>query len=168
MAALFGLTDECEGLRQSVRRLAEQAVAPHAAGADEREEFPWPAWEAWRDAGFAGLAFPEEFGGQGGGLLAHAVAVEEVARVCASSALFAFISKFAMTPLLDYGGRIQGLLQITRDRQEIDAAVADGAACAEAARALRRPLLTADSPAAVLGLIARAFDGPAGPLREAA
>jgi len=50
----------------------------------------------------------------------------------------------------------------------LDAAVADGAACAEAARALRRPLLTADSPAAVLGLIARAFDGPAGPLREAA
>jgi alkylation response protein AidB-like acyl-CoA dehydrogenase len=49
------------------------------------------------------LAFPAEYGGQGGGILAHAVAVEEVARVCASSSLFTFISKLAMTPLLDHG-----------------------------------------------------------------
>ena len=43
--------------------------------------------------GSPGLAFPEAYGGQGGGVLAHAIAVEEVARVCASSSLFTFISK---------------------------------------------------------------------------
>jgi alkylation response protein AidB-like acyl-CoA dehydrogenase len=99
----FVLPDEFVELRDSVRRLAEQHIAPNAAGADEREEYPWASWDAWRAAGFAGLAFPEEYGGQGGGILAHAIAVEEVARVCASSSLFTFISKLAMTPVLDHG-----------------------------------------------------------------
>jgi alkylation response protein AidB-like acyl-CoA dehydrogenase len=99
----FLLPDELEELRASVRRLAEDRIAPNAAAADEREEYPWASWEAWRAGGFAGLAFPESFGGQGAGLLAHAVAVEEVARVCASSSLFTFISKLAMTPVMRHG-----------------------------------------------------------------
>ncbi len=86
-----------------MRRLAETSIAPNAAAADDAEEFPRASWNAWREAGFAGLAFPEKFGGQGGGLLAHAVCMEEVARVCASSSLFVFISKLAMTPVLDHG-----------------------------------------------------------------
>jgi alkylation response protein AidB-like acyl-CoA dehydrogenase len=97
------LSDEFEELRASVRRLAEARIAPNAAAADEREEYPWASWEAWRTGGFAGLAFPAQFGGQDAGLLAHAIAVEEVARVCASSSLFTFISKLAMTPVLRYG-----------------------------------------------------------------
>jgi alkylation response protein AidB-like acyl-CoA dehydrogenase len=101
--APFELPDEYEELRASVRRLAEDAIAPHAAECDEREEYPWTSWDAWRDAGFPGLPFPEEYGGQGGGILAHAIAVEEVARVCASSSLFTFISKLGLTALLDHG-----------------------------------------------------------------
>jgi alkylation response protein AidB-like acyl-CoA dehydrogenase len=99
----FELPDELEALRLSVRRLAEDRIAPHAADADEHEAYPWDAWRAWRDAGFAGLAFPEELGGQGGGVLAHAVGVEEVARVCASSSLFTFITKLGLTAVLDHG-----------------------------------------------------------------
>jgi alkylation response protein AidB-like acyl-CoA dehydrogenase len=99
----FVLPDEFVELRESVRRLADEHIAPNAAAADEREEYPWASWKAWQAAGFAGLAFPEEYGGQGGGILAHAIAVEEVARVCASSSLFTFISKLAMTPVLDHG-----------------------------------------------------------------
>jgi alkylation response protein AidB-like acyl-CoA dehydrogenase len=101
--ALFVLPDEYEDLRASVRRLAEDAIAPHAAECDDLEEYPWKSWEAWRAAGFAGLPFPEKYGGQSGGALAHAIAVEEVARVCASSSLFTFISKLGMTALLDNG-----------------------------------------------------------------
>jgi alkylation response protein AidB-like acyl-CoA dehydrogenase len=99
----FELSDEYEALRASVRRLAETSIAPNAAATDEAEEFPQASWEAWRDARFAGLPFPEKYGGQGGGILAHAICVEEVARVCASSSLFVMISKLAMTPLLDHG-----------------------------------------------------------------
>jgi alkylation response protein AidB-like acyl-CoA dehydrogenase len=100
---MFTLTDEFNELRDSVRRLAEDKIAPNAVAADENEEYPWASWEAWRGAGFAGLAFPEEYGGQGGGFLAHALCVEEVARVCASSSLFTFISKLGMTPVIDHG-----------------------------------------------------------------
>jgi len=99
----FTLSDDLEELRASVRRLAEDKIAPNAVRADEDEEYPWDSWHAWRAAGFAGLAFPEDLGGQGGGFLAHAIGVEEVARVCASSSLFTFISKLAMTPAIDHG-----------------------------------------------------------------
>jgi alkylation response protein AidB-like acyl-CoA dehydrogenase len=99
----FELADEYRELRGSIRRLADEQIAPNAAAADENEEYPWASWEAWRAAGFAGLAFPAEYGGQDGGFLAHAIAVEEVARVCASSSLFTFISKLGMTPVLDHG-----------------------------------------------------------------
>ena len=102
----FTLSDDLEELRTSVRRLADDKIAPNAARADEDEAYPWDSWHAWRDAGFAGLAFPEALGGQGGGFLAHAICVEEVARVCASSSLFTFISKLAMTPVLDHGGEL--------------------------------------------------------------
>ena len=110
----FVLPDEYVELRESVRRLADEHIAPNAAGADEREEYPWPSWHAWRDAGFAGLAFPEAYGGQDGGILAHAIAVEEVARVCASSSLFTFISKLAMTPVLDHGAEDLKQRYVTR------------------------------------------------------
>ncbi len=99
----FVLPEEYEELRASVRRLAEESIAPNAAEADEKAEYPWKSWEAWRDAGFTRLPFPEEHGGDGGTFLAHAIAVEEVARVCASSSLFTFISKLGMTALLDHG-----------------------------------------------------------------
>ncbi len=99
----FQLAPEYDELRDSLRRLAETHIAPNAAAADENEEYPWKSWEAWRNAGFAGLAFPAAYGGQDGGFLAHAIAVEEVARVCASSSLFTFISKVGMTPVLDHG-----------------------------------------------------------------
>ena len=110
----FVLPDELVELRASLRRLSDDHIAPNAAEADEREQYPWASWEAWRGAGFAGLAFPEKFGGQGGGVLAHAIAVEEVARVCASSALFTFISKLAMTPVLDHGSDLLKEKYVTR------------------------------------------------------
>ncbi|MFZ4585805.1 MAG: acyl-CoA dehydrogenase family protein [Acidimicrobiia bacterium] len=99
----FSLSPELDELRASLRRLAESEIAPNAVAADADSQYPWDSWHAWQRAGFAGLAFPEAFGGQGGGVLAHAIAVEEVARVCGSSSLFVFISKLGCTALLDHG-----------------------------------------------------------------
>jgi alkylation response protein AidB-like acyl-CoA dehydrogenase len=110
----FQLAPEYEELRDSLRRLAETHIEPNAAAADENEEYPWKSWDAWRDAGFAGLAFPSAYGGQDGSFLAHAIAVEEVARVCASSSLFTFISKLGMTPVLDHGTEALKQKYVTR------------------------------------------------------
>jgi alkylation response protein AidB-like acyl-CoA dehydrogenase len=99
----FSLSTEHEELRKTLRRFADEEIAPHAAQADERAEFPWASFEAYRRSGFVRLSYPEEYGGDGGDLLAHALLVEEVARVCASSALFMMISRLATGPILAYG-----------------------------------------------------------------
>jgi len=81
----FVLSGEHEALRASVRRFAEEQVAPYAAEADERAEFPWKAFEAYRHSGFIGLPYPEEHGGDGADMIAYAILVEEIARVCGSA-----------------------------------------------------------------------------------
>ncbi len=99
----FLLSEELEELRASVRRFAEEQVAPHAAETDERAEFPWKSFEAYRHSGFLPLPYPAELGGDGGGRLAYALLVEEVARVCASSSLFVLITRLATDPILAHG-----------------------------------------------------------------
>jgi alkylation response protein AidB-like acyl-CoA dehydrogenase len=99
----FSLSTEHEELRKTLRRFADEEIAPHAAEADARAEFPRASFEAYRRSGFVRLSYPEEYGGDGGDLLAHALLVEEVARVCASSALFMMISRLATGPILAHG-----------------------------------------------------------------
>ena len=99
----FALSREQEEFRATVRRFAEEKIAPHAANADEKEQYPWPACEAYRDAGFVGVQFPEAHGGQGADDVTNAILIEEMARVCAASALFTIISKVAMIPVLEWG-----------------------------------------------------------------
>ncbi|MHC4838385.1 MAG: acyl-CoA dehydrogenase family protein [Planctomycetota bacterium] len=81
------LTEEQEMIRDTVRRFAEEVVAPGAAHADEHKELNMTAWEGMRELGLTGLPFPEEWGGAGMDQLSYMIAVEELARVCASTAL---------------------------------------------------------------------------------
>ena len=99
----FALSPEHEELRSSLRRFAEEQIAPHTAEVDERAEFPWKSFEAYRDSGFIRLPYPAEHGGDGADRLAYALLVEEVARVCASSSLFVIISRLASAPILAHG-----------------------------------------------------------------
>ncbi len=99
----FLLSDEYEEFRASVRRFADKEIAPHAAGADEREEYPWASFEAYRDSGFVRTVFPAEYGGDGGDMVTYAILVEEIARVCASSSLFVLISRLGMSPVIAHG-----------------------------------------------------------------
>jgi alkylation response protein AidB-like acyl-CoA dehydrogenase len=99
----FSLTDEQQELKAALRRFAEKEIAPQAAAADEREEYPWASFDAWRDSGFVRALYPEALGGEGGDTLTYALAVEEVARVCASSSLFVLISRLAMTAVMRHG-----------------------------------------------------------------
>jgi alkylation response protein AidB-like acyl-CoA dehydrogenase len=98
--AVFALTEEQEEFRAAVRRFAEEKIAPHAADADERAEFPWASFEAYRASGMVGVPYPEEYGGQGADTVTYALLVEEIARVCASSSLFVLISRLGMYPLM--------------------------------------------------------------------
>jgi alkylation response protein AidB-like acyl-CoA dehydrogenase len=103
MGYQFSLTEEHEEFRASVRRFAEKEIGPHAAEADDKAEFPWPSFHAYRDSGLVRSIYPAEYGGDGGGSLVYALLIEEIARVCASSSLFALISRLAMTPVIEHG-----------------------------------------------------------------
>ena len=81
------LTAEQRELRDLVRTVARERVAPRAAEIDATHEFPWDVVEAFREAGLFGLFFSEEDGGTGTGTLLSLVAIEEVSRVCATSGL---------------------------------------------------------------------------------
>ena len=89
--------------RANVRRLAEEKIKPHAAEVDEEAAFPTASIAAFKAMGLNGLPFPEKLGGGNGDLLSQVIAVEEIARVCGSSALVLFIPWAALTPLVWFG-----------------------------------------------------------------
>ena len=81
------LTEQHHQVREMVRRFAEDVVAPRARELDETETFPHDAVKQMAELGLLGLPYPEEYGGAGMDTLSYAIAVEEVARVCASTAI---------------------------------------------------------------------------------
>ena len=81
------LSEEQRELRELVRTLARERIAPRAAEIDASHEFPWDVVELFRDQGIFGLFFDEEVGGTGTGTLLSLVAIEEVSKVCATSGL---------------------------------------------------------------------------------
>ena len=81
------LSDEQRELRELVRTLARDRVAPRAAEIDASHAFPWDIVELFREQGVFGLFFEEEHGGTGTGTLLSLVAIEEVSKVCATSGL---------------------------------------------------------------------------------
>jgi alkylation response protein AidB-like acyl-CoA dehydrogenase len=81
------LSEEQREMRELVRDLARERIAPRAAEIDESHEFPWDVVELFREHELFGLGFDEEWGGTGTGALLALVAIEEVSKVCATSGL---------------------------------------------------------------------------------
>jgi len=81
------LTDEQREIRELVRELARERIAPRAAEIDKSAEFPWDVVELYRDNEIFGILFDEEHGGIGASSLMTLVAIEEVSKVCATSGL---------------------------------------------------------------------------------
>ncbi|MGI8613573.1 MAG: acyl-CoA dehydrogenase family protein [Nocardioidaceae bacterium] len=96
----FRLSDEHQMLREAVRAVCEDKVAPHAAEVDATGEFPRDSYDALRKADFHAVHVPEEYGGAGADALATFLVIEEVARVCASSSLIPAVNKLGTMPLL--------------------------------------------------------------------
>jgi len=81
------LSDEQREIRDLVRTLARERIAPRAAEIDESGEFPWDMVELFREHEILGLPFEERFGGTGTGALMVLVAIEEISKVCATTGL---------------------------------------------------------------------------------
>ena len=83
----FTLSKEHEMLRKMYREFAETEVKPLAAEIDEEERFPMETVEKMAKLGMMGIYFPKEYGGAGGDVLSYAMCVEELAKVCGTTAV---------------------------------------------------------------------------------
>jgi alkylation response protein AidB-like acyl-CoA dehydrogenase len=109
----FTLTEEQQAFRQSIRELVEDKLAPRAAEIDEADEYPWDIDELLVKNGFAGVSYPEEFGGAGGGAVELCILVEEISRVCAGVSLIPAVNKLGAIPVLLAGSDDQKKLVCT-------------------------------------------------------
>lgn len=83
----FGLGEEIDALRDTVRRFAQDRIAPVAVQTDQSNEFPAHLWEEMGALGLLGMTADPDFGGTGMGYLAHVIAMEEISRASASIGL---------------------------------------------------------------------------------
>jgi acyl-CoA dehydrogenase len=80
----FEFTDEQRMFRQTMRELVEKEFPKsYCREVEARDEFPWDLWKKLTDAGLTGVGIPEEYEGQGGGIIEQAILDEELSRTLA-------------------------------------------------------------------------------------
>ncbi len=103
----FGLTEEEKMLQEMVRRLAKEKVAPGAEERDHKGEYPYDMLELMKENGLMGIDFPAEYDGMAAGMIAHCIAVEELAKVDASVALIPSCQELGSLPIILGGNHEQ-------------------------------------------------------------
>jgi alkylation response protein AidB-like acyl-CoA dehydrogenase len=104
----FELSEEQRLVRDMVRDVAQKEIAPRAAEVDRTEQFPAENIRKMAELGLMGLPYPEEYGGGGGDYLSYAIAVEEIARACGSTALiYAAHVSLGCGPIYAFGSETQ-------------------------------------------------------------
>jgi alkylation response protein AidB-like acyl-CoA dehydrogenase len=102
-ADTYALTDDQLEFRDTIRQIVAERVAPRAAEIDAKAEYPWDIRRLFAEHDLLGLPFPEEYGGTGTGTLMLNLAIEEIARACASSALILMIQELGTLPIQLFG-----------------------------------------------------------------
>jgi len=97
-------TEALRAFRDRIHRVAREKIGPHASLVDEEEFFNRETESLLWDLGLLTLIFPEEYGGFGKGrMVALCIAVEEIAKYCASSALLLIIQAVGSFPIIHSG-----------------------------------------------------------------
>src|SRR2546429_4694378 len=103
----FDLPAEYTELQATVRKLAQEKVAPRAREIDAAATYPQDVFEVFRDAGLLGLVIPEEYGGGGAGILGLTIAIEEVSKYSNTAALMLLLTRLPTGPVLIAGSEEQ-------------------------------------------------------------
>src|SRR4051812_49968781 len=99
----YDLTPDQIEFRDLIRQMVRERVAPRAAEIDAKSEYPRDIRKLFGEQDLMGLPFGEEYGGTGTGTLMLNVAIEEVARACASSALILMVQELGTLPIQLFG-----------------------------------------------------------------
>ncbi|MEJ7785217.1 MAG: acyl-CoA dehydrogenase family protein [Solirubrobacteraceae bacterium] len=102
-ADIYDLPVEHKDFRDTIRQIVTEKVAPRAAEIDAKGEYPHDIRKLFAEQDLLGLPFPAEYGGTGTGTLMLNVAVEEVAKACASSALIIMVQELGTLPIALFG-----------------------------------------------------------------
>src|SRR4051812_13392393 len=97
--AQYALTVDQRDLREMVQALVAGKIAPRAAEIDASGEFPEDIRELLAGHDILALPFEEAYGGTGTGTLMTVVAIEEIAKACASSALILAVQDLGTLPI---------------------------------------------------------------------
>jgi len=104
----FSLKDEHVMLQKLYREFAEKEVEPLAAEIDEKERFPIETVKKLAKYGMLGIPIPKEYGGSGSDNIAYAMAVEELAKVCGTTAVIVSAhTSLCAVPILEFGTEMQ-------------------------------------------------------------
>jgi alkylation response protein AidB-like acyl-CoA dehydrogenase len=103
LAETYSIPQEHLDFRDAIRQIAQERVAPRAAEIDERAEYPQDLRELFAEHDLFGLPFDTEHGGTGTGTLMLNMAIEEVSKVCASSALMLMVQELGTLPIKLFG-----------------------------------------------------------------
>src|SRR5919112_366493 len=102
-ADIYDLPAEHKDFRDTIRQIVTEKVAPRAAEIDAKGEYPWDIRKLFAEQDLLGLPFPAEYGGTGTGTLMLNVAIEEIAKGCASSALILMVHELGTLPIQLFG-----------------------------------------------------------------
>src|SRR3979409_97809 len=103
----FELSEEQVAIRDTIRELVQDRVAPRAAEIDQTAEYPKDIAKIFADNGILGIPFPEEYGGISGSSVTICMGVEEIAKACASSSLILAVQALGSYPILVAGSEEQ-------------------------------------------------------------
>src|SRR3954462_10249647 len=100
---LYDIPQELKDFRDTIRQIVRERVWPRAAEIDETGEYPWDIRQLLGEQDILGLPFAEEYGGTGTGTLMLQMAVEEIAKASASSALILMVQELGTLPIQLFG-----------------------------------------------------------------
>ncbi len=103
LAELYTIPQEHVDFRDTIRQIAQERIAPRAAEIDEKAEYPHDLRKLLAEQDILGLPFETEHGGTGTGTLMLNMAVEEIAKACASTALILMVQELGTLPIRLHG-----------------------------------------------------------------
>ncbi|MGZ4248309.1 MAG: acyl-CoA dehydrogenase family protein [Solirubrobacteraceae bacterium] len=103
LADLYSIPQEHLDFRDTIRQIARERIAPRAAEIDDKAEYPHDLRRLLAEQDILGLPFETEYGGTGTGALMLNMAVEEIAKACASTALILMVQELGTLPVRLFG-----------------------------------------------------------------